>query len=56
MKTRNNQQYKNRKMIFSITIDPDLVAKAMEYDDNFSRFTRDAIEQKIKFIESQKKK
>jgi post-segregation antitoxin (ccd killing protein) len=47
---------KKRKIIFSITIDPDVVAKAMKYDSNFSRFTRDAIEQKIKFIESKIKK
>ena len=47
---------KKRMLIFSITIDPDLVAKALQYDSNFSRFTRDAIEEKIKYIEKKIKK
>jgi len=56
MKTRNNQQYKQRMIVQSMTIPVDLVAKVLKHDPNFSRFTRDAIEQKIKFIEEKLKK
>jgi len=47
---------KDRMIIQSITIPVNLVAKALQYDSNFSRFTRDAIEEKIKFIEKKIKK
>lgn len=47
---------KERMLIYSLTAPASLVARALKYDPNFSRFTRDAIEQKIKFIEKQNKK
>ena len=58
MKTRNNQQYKKkeRMIIQSMTIPVDLVAKVLSHDQNFSRFVRDAIDMKIKYIEKKTKK
>jgi len=53
---KNTKKIKKRMLVFSITIDPDLVKKALKYDSNFSRFTRDAIEMKIKYIEKKNKK
>lgn len=46
-----------RKQIYSITIDPDLVEKALKVADemNFSQFVRKAIENYIKALENQKK-
>lgn len=52
------KEFKNRMITFSITIDPDLVAKAIDVSTsgNFSKFTRDAIKEKIKKIEESKQK
>lgn len=48
---------KKRKQIYSITIDPELVERAIKADSkqNFSQFVREAIEFYIKVIEEQKK-
>ena len=53
MKTRNSEQYKKkkqRKQIYSVTLDPDVVASVFEYESNFSKFVGEAIEMKIKQI------
>ncbi len=46
-----------RKQIYSMTIDQELVERAMKasQDKNFSQFVREAIEHYIKHLESLKK-
>lgn len=47
----------NRKQIYSMTIDQELVERAMKasQDKNFSQFVREAIEHYIKHLDSLKK-
>jgi hypothetical protein len=56
-RNKTNQQYKNRKIVFSVTLDPDLVAKGVDTssDGNFSKFVTDALEFYIKNLEEQNK-
>jgi hypothetical protein len=52
-----NSMENKRKQIYSMTIDQELVERAMKasQDKNFSQFVREAIEHYIKHLESLKK-
>ena len=49
---------KNRKVIYSFTIDPSVPAKALALMDkpNFSEFVRQAVKEKIERLEQANKK